>query len=86
MDNGDVAKRWQDLSERTRRWIVVLGAVEGALKTAALADLRRRRPDEVNGSRLKWALAIVVVNSAGTVPIAYFLYGRRRTVGRYSRS
>jgi hypothetical protein len=26
-----------------------------------------------------WAAAIVLVNSVGAVPIAYFVYGRQRT-------
>jgi hypothetical protein len=70
--------RWQDLSERSRRLIVVAGVVEGILKIAALVDLRRRRADEIHGSKKSWALAIVVINSAGAVPVAYFLRGRRR--------
>ena len=42
---------------------------------AALADLRRRRPDEVNGPRKLW-VAVSFVNFVG--PLAYFLFGRRR--------
>jgi hypothetical protein len=36
------AKRWQNLSPRTRRLIVAGGTVEGILKIAALIDLARR--------------------------------------------
>lgn len=71
-------KRWSDLSQRSRRLIMIGGAVEGALKTAALADLVRRPSDRVHGPKPLWAAAIVLVNSAGAVPIAYFAYGRRR--------
>jgi hypothetical protein len=72
-------KRWSDLSPRTRRLILVGGAVEGVLKTAALADLARRPSDEVRGSKLLWAAAIVLINALGAVPLAYFLHGRKRT-------
>lgn len=71
-------KRWQDLSPRTRQAIVTVGAVEGVLKVAALLDLSRRPAAEVRGSKRAWAVAIVLVNSAGAVPIGYLLKGRRR--------
>jgi hypothetical protein len=58
--------------------LVVGGAIEALLKIAALVDLRRRPAAEVRGSKRSWATAIVVANSAGAVPIAYFLRGRRR--------
>ena len=72
-------RRWSDLSPRTRRFIVVGGVFEGIVKTVALVDLRRRPAAEVRGSKRAWATAIVLVNSVGAVPVAYFLLGRRRT-------
>jgi hypothetical protein len=72
-----VRRRWGDLSERSRRLILVTGALEGALKVAALVDLRRRGADEVRGSKKAWTAAIVLMNSMGAVPIGYFLLGRR---------
>lgn len=54
------------------------GASEGVLKTAALVDLVRRQAEDVRGSKPLWAAAIVLINSVGAVPIAYFAYGRRR--------
>jgi hypothetical protein len=70
-------RRWSDLSERTRR-LIILGAIfEGVLKILALIDLKRRPAGEVRGSKARWASAVVLVNSVGAVPIAYFLYGRR---------
>lgn len=75
-------RRWSDLSERDRRFIVVAGAAETVLKIAALVDLRRRAADEVRGSKKVWATAIVLANSLGAVPIAYFVLGRRRPTGR----
>ena len=72
-------KRWKDLSPRTRRIILVGSAVDGALKAAALADLRGREAAEVNGSKRRWTLALTFVNSAGVLPVVYFLRGRRTT-------
>ena len=70
-------KRWSELSEGARR-LVVLGAVfEGVLKIMALIDLKRRPASEIRGSKAIWATALVLVSSAGAVPIAYFVYGRR---------
>jgi len=72
-------RRWQDLSEGQRRTVVVVGGLEAMLKIAALVDLRRRPADEVNGSKRLWALAVTLVNSAGVVPLLYFVKGRRRS-------
>jgi hypothetical protein len=71
-------RRWNDLSPRTRRLIIVGGAVDGALKVAALADLARRPSADIRGSKVGWAAAIIVVNSAGVIPIVYFRRGRHR--------
>lgn len=70
-------KRWQDLSPRTRRLLLTGACIEGALKTVALIDLARRPANRVRGSKAAWAVAIVLVNSAGAVPIAYLVRGRR---------
>lgn len=69
-------KKWNELSPRTRRLVVAGAVVEGALKVAALVDLARRPADQVRGSKPAWAVAIVLVNSLGAVPIAYFARGR----------
>jgi hypothetical protein len=53
------------------------GTVEGVLKIAALVDLARRPKAEVRGSKARWAVAIVLINSLGVVPLAYFVVGRR---------
>ena len=71
-------KRWGDLSERNRRIITVVVIVEAALKAWMLLDLKRRPADEVRGSKRLWAFSSVV-NSAGVVPLSYFVFGRRRT-------
>ena len=71
-------KKWNELSSRTRRLIIAGGAFEGVLKVAALIDLSRRPASEVRGSKVRWALAVTLINSVGVVPVAYFAYGRRR--------
>jgi hypothetical protein len=72
------AKKWNDLSPRARRFILIGGAFEGVLKIAALFDLKRRPAGEIRGSKPRWVAAIVLINSVGAVPIAYFIRGRRK--------
>ena len=55
-----------------------MAAVEGALKIVALADLRRRPAGEVRGRKWVWATVLTLANSAGLVPLAYVLFGRRQ--------
>jgi hypothetical protein len=74
-----VKKRWAELSPRSRRLIIAGGLWEGLLKGAALIDLALRPASGVRGSKTRWAMAVTLVNSVGVVPIAYFLYGRRRS-------
>lgn len=69
------SKHWSDLSSRQRALIVAGGAVQLALLGAALADLRRRPADQINGSKRLWTAASFV-NFVG--PLAYFRFGRRR--------
>ena len=73
-----VQQRWNDLDEGTRRLIIVVAVAESILKGAALIDLKRRPANEVRGPKWLWAPVIAVVNSAGVVPISYFVFGRRR--------
>ena len=75
---GKIARRWSDLSDRDRRLLIAAAAVEGALKAAALADLKRRPASEVRGPKWAWAAGVVAVNSFGAAPLAYFVFGRRR--------
>jgi len=71
-------KRWRDLEPAERAALLVGGVVQIALQAAALLDLRRRADAELNGSSRVWVL-LSFVNFLG--PIAYFLAGRRRTIG-----
>lgn len=72
-----MAKWWSDLSPRTRKMIVAAAVAEAGLKAAVLIDLRRRPATEIRGSKRVWAAAMLV-NSAGLVPLCYFVFGRRR--------
>jgi hypothetical protein len=57
--------------------IVAAGAIEGALKAAALIDLARRPSSEVRGPKAAWAVGVSLINSLGALPVAYFAWGRR---------
>ncbi len=69
--------KWSELSPRARRLIMAAAVADGALKVAALVDLKRRPASEVRGSKWMWATAILLVNSAGSLPVAYFALGRQ---------
>lgn len=74
--NGAMAKRsWADLSRTQRRLVVVTGALQLGLLTAAQLDIARRPASEIRGSKARWRL-ITLINFAG--PIAYFLRGRTK--------
>lgn len=70
-------KKWSDLPPRTRKFLIIGVAAEGALKVAALIDLKRRPASQVRGKRWLWALVVTTVSSAGILPVSYFLFGRR---------
>jgi len=74
---GVRSTRWTNLSPRARRLIVIGGAIDGVLKVAALVDLARRPATGVHGSKRRWVLAVVLINSVGIVPLAYFVVGRK---------
>ena len=71
-----MAKRWSDLSPGARRAIIVVGIAEAVLKTAAAIDIKRRPADQIRGPKWAWAAGLVI-NSAGVIPISYFVFGRR---------
>jgi hypothetical protein len=73
-----MAKRWSDLSPGARKAIIVVGIAEAVLKTAAAIDIKRRPADQIRGPKWAWAAGLIV-NSAGIVPISYFVFGRRTT-------
>jgi hypothetical protein len=67
-------KKWSDLTPRQQRTVLTLGSIQLSLAATAWVDLARREPEEVNGSKGKWA-AIIAINWVG--PILYFTKGRR---------
>jgi hypothetical protein len=75
--NEAMAARWAALSERQRRLVVAGAVAEAVLKVAMLIDLKRRPASRVRGPKWMWA-ATVLVNSAGLVPLTYFVVGRVR--------
>lgn len=72
------SRKWSDLSERTRKLIITAAVAEGIIKLAALIDIKRRSASQIRGPKWLWALAVVVINSAGAVPISYFRFGRKQ--------
>jgi hypothetical protein len=70
-------RKWSDLSEHTRKLIIVTAVAESMLKAAALIDIKRRPASQIRGPKWLWAPVVAVVNSAGLLPISYFLFGRR---------
>jgi hypothetical protein len=71
-------RQWSDLDERTRKLVITAGIVDAVLRVAALIDIKRRPASQIRGRKWIWATAVAVVNSAGVVPISYFLFGRSR--------
>ena len=69
------------MSPRTRTVILVAAVAEAGLKAAVLADLRRRPAAEIRGPKWAWATSMIV-NSAGLIPLGYFVYGRRPGTAR----
>lgn len=70
-------KKWSDLSARTRGLIIAAAVVEGALKVAALIDIKRRPASQIRGPKWLWVPVVSLVNSLGGAPLAYFKFGRR---------
>jgi hypothetical protein len=73
---GGIAQWWGNLSPRARLLLAGSAAAETGLKVAVLLDLRRRPASQVRGPKWLWASSMIV-NSAGLIPICYFVYGRR---------
>lgn len=71
-------KHWSDLSPRSRGLIIAAAVAEAVLKAAALIDIKRRPASQIRGSKWIWVPVVVIVNSFGGAPLAYFAFGRRR--------
>jgi hypothetical protein len=72
-----MAGKWTDLSPAARRLLVSAAVAEAGLKAAALIDIKRRPSGEIRGPKWLWASSMII-NSAGAIPISYFVFGRRR--------
>jgi hypothetical protein len=72
-----MARRNEPLSPSARRILIVAAAAEAGLKAAALLDMRRRPASQIRGSKKAWSLAMIA-NSAGLIPLSYFVFGVRR--------
>jgi hypothetical protein len=72
------AKKWSDLSKRSRKLIIVAAVAETSLKAAALIDIKRRPASQIRGSKWLWAAVVLLVNSVGGAPLSYFAFGRRQ--------
>ena len=71
-------QKWDELPPARKRLLITVGVIDAGMRAWALVDLKNRPADEVNGSKAAWALGLAVVNSAGLLPAAYLLFGRRR--------
>lgn len=71
-------RKWSDVGTRSQRLIIVAAIAEAIIKTAALVDMTRRPASQIRGSKWIWAPVVIVVNSFGGAPLAYFAFGRRR--------
>ncbi|UNK46239.1 PLD nuclease N-terminal domain-containing protein [Arthrobacter sulfonylureivorans] len=68
-------KSFKDLSGGQKLRVAVTAAVQIALQTAALRDLKKRPAALINGPKPAW-FAASFINFIG--PVAYFLFGRKR--------
>ena len=69
-------KKWAELSDRQRAWLLAAAAGELSLKIAALMDIKRRPADRIRGPKVLWRAAMAV-NLLG--PVSYFAIGRKRS-------
>jgi hypothetical protein len=65
-DGIAAGRQWSDLSERTRRLLAITAVAEGALKLAALIDLKRRPASQVRGP--KWMYLTERLTDEDTTP------------------
>ena len=71
-------QKWDELPPARQKVVVAVAVFDAGMRAWALLDLKNRPADEVNGPKAVWGLAITVVSSAGLVPAAYLLLGRKR--------
>ena len=69
---------WSGLTPRKRGLLIAAAAAETSLKAAALADMRRRPSAQIRGSKWIWVPTVILGNSFGLAPLAYFVLGRKK--------
>ncbi len=79
-----IARWWSNLSPRSRWLLAGSAAAETTLKVAVLRDLRRRPASQVRGPKWLWAISMIL-NSAGLIPVSYFVFGRRSAAAAEAR-
>jgi hypothetical protein len=72
-------QQWDQLSPTRQKLVVAVGVIDAGMRAWALLDLKNRPAEEVNGPKAAWALALTTVSSAGLLPAAYLVFGRRRS-------
>ncbi len=70
-------EQWQQLTRTQKGALATVAAVDLALRAWSLADLARRPDEQVHGPRWLWGAGLAVGNTAGMLPAAYLLWGRR---------
>ena len=73
---GSQPKKWSDFSTTQQALIILLGFLQISLFAAAVYDIFKRPADQINRPKPFW-FAVSLVNYIG--PIAYFLFGRKRS-------
>jgi hypothetical protein len=71
-DDGGVIQR------ANRRLLITAAIADGALRVAALIDIKRRPASQIQGPKQVWSAAVAIISSAGVLPISDFAFGRRR--------
>jgi hypothetical protein len=69
-------KRWNDMPRLQKIAALIAVSVQFSLLATAQVDITRRPAEEINGPKWLWRV-IMFVNFLG--PIAYFLFGRKRS-------
>ncbi|MHA7293472.1 PLDc N-terminal domain-containing protein [Arthrobacter sp. HLT1-21] len=69
------SRKWNDLTDRQKTLTLVLGSIQLSLAATAWADLAKRSPAQVHGSKPVWS-AVIAVSFFG--PVLYFVKGIRR--------
>jgi hypothetical protein len=65
---------WSELTASEKRIVIISSLLQMSLLVAALNDILRRPPSQINGKKWVWLL-VSFINFFG--PISYFLFGRK---------